>query len=347
MDLLYRIALGVAGSALVGVTVLSAVRTIVLPHGRSSDLTRNLFRALDSGLGIVRRLPGIRHREAVVTAFHAPLGLVMLPLVWITLGLVGFTLLFAALGDPWRLAFKTSGSAMLTIGFVNVDDLPRLVLTFGAAALTISFLALVLVTYLPSMYQTYSGREIALFELETLAGEPPDPAELIIRHHRIGAIDDLQDVWDEWRTRFFEMRETHTALPAVVLFRSSSLERSWINSVVALLDGAALWNSIRDEEDPRASLCIRAGYLSLSEIAEYFRIEIDRKPSPDAAVQISRDEYDALHQRLVESGVTVDRPADAGWQAFRGWRVNYDEAASAVRALTGAPPMHWSTGDDR
>jgi hypothetical protein len=47
----------VVGLSIVAATVMSAIRTIVLPHGRSANLTRLLFVSVRSVLSVRRFLP--------------------------------------------------------------------------------------------------------------------------------------------------------------------------------------------------------------------------------------------------------------------------------------------------
>ena len=340
MTTVWHLAAFLAGLAVVIATVLSAVRTIVLPHGRSSNLTRFLFVTVRGVLSVRRLFPGSDGRHHEWQALYAPLTLVMLPLVWISTSLAGFTLVFWSLGiDDVKQAFKFAGSAMLTVGFADTDQLSLLIATFAAAGITISLFALLLVTYLPTMYQAYSARETALAALETFAGEPADPAELLIRHHRIGALDRLDQLWTEWQGHFFELRETHTALPAVALFRSSTPERHWVRSAEALLDAAALWNSACiEDQDPEASLCIRAGALALADIARFFRIEIPHTYTKGDPISIEREHFDDLIARLERAGVPLVPDREEAWADWAGWRVNYDLSVIELAAITSAPP---------
>ncbi len=345
MTTIWHLAAFLFGLAIVAATVMSAVRTIVLPHGRSANLTRFLFVTVRSVLSVRRFLPVSDGSHHELQSLYAPLTLVMLPLVWITTSLAGFTLIFWSLGiDDVTTAFKYAGSAMLTIGFADTDQLSLLIATFTAAGLTISLFALLLVTYLPTMYQAYSSRETALAALETFAGEPADPGALIIRHHRIGALDRLDQLWTEWQGHFFELRETHTALPAVALFRSSTPERHWVRSAEALLDAASLWNSACiPDEDPEASLCIRAGSLALADIARFFRIDVPHKYTKGDPISVDRKHFDHLIERLQRAGVPLVADLDAAWEDWAGWRVNYDSAVIALSNVTSAP----ANGRDR
>lgn len=326
----------VAGAALVLTTVLSAARTVVLPHGRPVRLTGAIFRATRRVVDWTSRLARTPEGRHAVFSSYAPLSLLLLPLTWLGSSLVGFTLVFWGLDTrPLREAFKLAGSSLLTLGFFDVDDLPRLVVAFLAAALAISVLGILLVTYLPTMYQAYSTRETAITSLESFAGEPPRAAEMLTRMHGIGAWSSLSEIWTEWREWFAEARETHTALPAVVLFQSSSHERSWVGTVGVLLDAAAVHEAISQEGDADAQLCIRAGYLALREIAGFYRIPFDPDPEPDDPISVTRDEFEAVVSELAAAGIPMTRTGRDAWEAYAGWRVNYDAVLVGLADLTG------------
>lgn len=331
-----------AGAALVAATILSAVRTVVLPHGRSAYLSTGLFVGLHRVLALHELLPGRERRRHGVLSIFAPLALILLPIAWITGALLGFTAMFWSLGThPLRQAFRMAGSSMLTLGWEPVQDLPRTVLAFFAAALAISVLALLLVTYLPTIHQAYSARELMITSLETFAGEPADPVELILRHHRIGAEDRLDEIFVQWRTWFFSARDSHTALPGLVFFRSTTPHREWVWSSAALLDAAALWNAVcRAEQDPDASLCIRSGALAMNEIAASLRLPSVTDPQRGDPISVQRTVFDVMYDRLTDAGVALHRDRDEGWTHWAGWRVNYDVAVVGLAQITGpmSPP---------
>ena len=100
-----------------------------------------------------------------------------------------------------------------------------------ASALAISILALLLVTYVPTIYQAYTSREAFLTSFETIAGDPPNVTAMIIRSHELASLDRLSVIWIGWREWFAELRESHTALPAVPFLGSSRNDRNWVATV--------------------------------------------------------------------------------------------------------------------
>ena len=334
------IALFIVGVALVLAILLSAVGTVVLPHGASMRLTRGVFKTTRRIAGAYGRLDRSPHRQHIAVQMAVAFGLVLLPMIWLGVTIVGYTFMFRSFGSAtWRSAYELAGSSMLTLGFAKGDGLPTLTLSFTAAALTIAILALLLVTYLPTIYQAYTAREVGLTAFETVAGEPPDVAAMIIRMYRIGGLDRLHGLWAGSRTWFAELRESHTALPAIAFLGSSRRDRSWVATVGTLLDAASLSVAVIDAPpDPDAALCIRAGTLALRDIAEYFDIEIDHDPAPDDVISVTREQFDGVYDQLAAEGVPVhDR--ETAWVAWAGWRVNYDAPLVALARLTSTPTM--------
>lgn len=344
MDTLFRILVFIAGLALVASTLLSAVRTFVLPRSANDPLTNIVFRAIWQ-LFRLRMLPTRSFKERdQIAALYAPIGLLALPPTWLGLVLMGYTGLYFALGTPtWYEAFRMSGSALLTLGFANADDLPRTILMYTEAAVGLIMVAL-LISYLPTMYSAFSRRETAVTMLEVRAGSPPSAIELIARYHRLKRFDHLHVLWEQWEIWFAEVEETHTSLAALVFFRSPQPDHSWVTAAGAVLDSAALLNAIVDTpRDVQADLCLRAGYIGLRRIADFFEIEYNANPQPNDPISISHAEFIAACDDLAQRGVPLKTDRDKAWRDFSGWRVNYDTVLIALASLVGAPPAPWSS----
>jgi hypothetical protein len=324
----------VAGVVAVVSVIGSAARTVVLPDGRTPRMARVTFSvARAAGVGIGRLMRSPQRRHLVMSGVPAA-ALLAMPLVWLGGALAGFTAIFWGLHpESLRGAYVSSGSALFTLGFKTYPDLPSETVAFVAAAVAISILALLVVTYLPTLYGVYSRREALTTAFETSAGDPPEAAEMIVRYHVLAGLDRLSAVWMEWRDWFNESRETHTALPMVVLFRSAKPHRSWVVTVAAVLDSAALLVSCVDEPyDPVAALTIRSGYLCLRDIADPHGISYDPDPSPTDAIGISRADFDLSYDKLASAGLPM-HARERAWVAFAGWRVNYDSLVADLAAL--------------
>ncbi len=167
---------------------------------------------------------------------------------------------------------------------------------------------------------------------------------MVERYHRIHGLDQLHDTWVTWELWFADIEETHTSLAALVFFRSPLPQHSWVTAAGAILDCASLVNSTIDvPHDPQADLCIRAGYLALRHIADFFFILYNAAPKPDDPISISRQEFDAVYDRLAHNGIPLKPDREQAWRDFAGWRVNYDTVLLALAALTMAPYAPWSS----
>src|SRR5690348_6679653 len=183
MEIVVSILLGTLGAALVCATVLSAAQTLAVPRAIPVLITRWVFVTWGALFGLVHRSADFHRRDRVL-ALYAPISLLSLPFVWLGLVGLGYAGLYRALGQPWPDAALESGSSLFTLGFQVPHDAPSAGLVFSESLVGLSLLAL-LVSYLPSIYASYSRREVMVTGLETQAGSPPSAAELIVREVRI------------------------------------------------------------------------------------------------------------------------------------------------------------------
>ena len=335
------------GVALVVViaTLLSAVRTFVVPRGTPVLLTRWVF--LVSRFLFVtasRRTNTYEERDRIM-AVYAPLTLVILPMVWLMIILGASMAMFWSLGThSWTEAFRESGSSMLTLGFEAPSDLPSTAVAFAEAVGGLGLLALLL-AYLPTIYTAFSRREASVAMMEVRAGSPPTPEELLRRAWVIGWTQRMgPELWQAWQLWFIDIEETHTSYPSLTFFRSPQPERSWITAAACVLDTASIVMSSLDlPREAEAALCVRTGTLSLRRIADYFSIEYDPDPAPTDPIVVSRDEYEGVVEKLRQAGLPIKPDREQAWRDFAGWRVNYDRVLIALAGMVLAPPAPWSS----
>jgi len=339
-----RVILFALGAVVVFATFASAVRTVVIPRAIPAKLTRFVFLGMRTLFRLRARPRHAYERRDRVMALNAPVSLLVLLVVWMTLVLGGYTAMYWSLGDRALAdAFTLSGSALLTLGFLHPEGLVATSLGFTEAALGLILLAL-LITYLPSIYGVFSRRENMVAGMELRGGTPPSAVEILTRSFRVDGFSKLAILWRRGEQWFLEIQETHTSFPVVVFFRSPEPDHSWVTAAGAILDSASLMISAVDRPmDPDAAYCIRAGYLALRRIAAFFRIPFDPDPRPDDPISIDREEFDEACDALVAAGVPVKADRDQAWSDFAGWRVNYDRVLIALAGLTMAPYAPWSS----
>jgi hypothetical protein len=332
-----------AGFVWVAAVFMSAVCTVVVPRGVPVRLTRAVFLAMRQVFALRGRFAGSYEERDRAMALYAPITLIALPVVWLTLTLVGFTAMFWALGvHPLRAAFLTSGSSLLTLGFARSPDLPTTGLAFGEAVLGLILLAL-LITYLPSMYGSFSRREHSVAMVAIQAGSPPSPAEMLQRFNEIKGLPTMaEEVWQPWLDWFVDVEESHTSFAGLPFFRSPQPDRSWITAAGVVLDTASIYVSSLDvPRSPAAELCIRSGYLALRTIGAFYGIPYDPDPAPSDPISVSREEYDEVYDRLAAAGLPLRTDRDQCWRDFAGWRVNYDTVLVLMAGFVMAPYAPW------
>jgi hypothetical protein len=331
----------------IGITLIvldAALRTFVVPRGSVVLFTYVIFivvrRILDVFAPASR---GYEHRDRIY-AMYAPFALLAIPAVSLIVVFGSYACIYRGLEHyGWRSAFETSGSSLLTLGFVRPPDLPSVGVVFSEAAIGLALLALV-IAYLPTIYNAFSRRELAVTDLVIRAGTPPTPAEFLTRAHATGFLYEMDDFWNQWMSWFTEVQETHTTYGALAFFRSPNPHRNWVTAAGAVLDTMAVRLSTIDMPwTPAAPLCIRSGYLTLREVAGFYGFDFDHDPAPDDPISITRAEYDELYDTLARRGLPLKTDRDQAWRDFAGWRVNYDAVLLSLAAFVRAPYAPWTS----
>src|SRR5438094_1074385 len=234
--LLVRIVVFALGAYLVFRTCLSALRTFVLPRSAPDRFSRTTFIVVRQLFELrSKRLQTYLERDKVME-LYAPVALIALLVVWlfsINLGYIAMD--WAIDAQSWYVAFKISGSSLLTLGFALVDNFPTAVLAFSEATIGLILIAL-LIAYLPTIYAAFSRREAMVGMLEVRAGSPPSAVEMIERYSLIGFRGGLEELWPRWESWFIELEETHTSLPVLAFFRSPVPQQSWVTAAGTVLD---------------------------------------------------------------------------------------------------------------
>ncbi len=341
---IFRVIVGLVGVWTALSTFMSAIKLVVVPKGTSQKITRTVFTVVRGGMKLYARptLPWAKRDQRL--ALYAPLALVLMPIVWVTLIIFGFAGVHWAL-DPKSVgdAFYVSGSSMLTLGVMFRRNGPAAVSSFAQAAIGLIVVAL-LISYLPAIYAAFSKREVLVGLLESRAGMPPSPVTMLVRFDLVAGLGTLPAVFSRWEDWFVEVEESHTNFAALNFFRSPRADRSWITAAGCVLDTAALSLSVLDvQRSAEAALCLRAGFLSLRRIADYFMIPHNDDPKPTDPISISRREFDLMYFELEAAGVPLKADHDRAWADFSGWRVNYDTTLVRLTTVVSAPPAHWSS----
>lgn len=331
------------GMFLVVWTLISAMRSVVLPRGARVKLTQFVFQ----GLGLLffplaRRIKTFVIRDHWL-ALYAPVSVLLLPVIWLCLVLSGFACMFWGLGvSSWHEAFTLSGSSLLTLGFAQPKNISTMVFSFAEAILGIGVLSL-MITYLPTLYSAFARRETLVTRLSRRVGAPPSALALFRHFSEVQPLDQLGQIWSDWEEWFAELEESHSSFPFLVFFRSPAPRRSWITAAGTVLDSAAIAiSTFKDYDCPPARLTLHTGYMALQAIAVVLDLPYNSDPHLGDPISISRAEYDEMYDNLAALHFSLVADREKAWQNFSEIRARYDQVLLALASRIFAPSAPWS-----
>jgi len=336
--------LGIAGLLLVGLALWDVFQTIVVPRPTPGWLrigryvvrwTWRPYRSI-----VVRFKTGLA-RDAML-GLYAPGAAIMLLVVWLVVIVVGYGLILFALRADLQPVPQTIGdavyfaaSSILTIGFgdiVATSGVARTVVVIGAAT-GLGIVALV-ITFLFSLFGSYQRREVLVVTLAARAKAPPSAMMLLITYARLGLVDELPSLFREWEVWTAEVLDTHVSYPLLGYFRSSHDNVSWVSSLGAVLDAAALvMTTIKGVPTGHAKITHRVGTHLVEDIAN-----IQGLKGEGSAVE--RAEFDVVYAKLGKVGYELE-PEDDAWRAFERERASYAGRLLALADYWATPAPVW------
>jgi hypothetical protein len=328
----------------------SVIGTLIVPRAVPSRLARSASRGVTAVYRLITRPVGDYRLRDRILATEAPAILVTQLVGWLATFLAGFTLLlWPAHGRSITTAFADAGSSLFTLGFAEPRGTTPVIVVLIAAATGMVVVALQ-IGYLPTLYGAFNRRETEVALLVARAGVPSWGPELLARTYYglgsgVSTLDTLPDLYRQWERWAADVGESHTTYLPLVRFRSPQPFSSWVLSLLAILDSAALILSLAPDKTPvvvPARLCLRSGFSCLTKVARAMGIDVPEEASPDAGITLTYDEFLAAVARMDQVGFPRSRePADA-WPDFVGWRVNYESAAYQIAEAIDAAPGLWS-----
>ena len=274
--------------------VLDAFQTIILPRRPTKRfrITRLFY--------ILTWRPWVWFAELSKTSkvreqnysVYGPVSLLLLLVLWATLLVVGFGLIYFGIGSPFldplsenahlpawvsalRMDLYFSGTTLFTLGLGDVTPrnfLVRLVVVTECGT-GLGFVALV-IGYLPVLYQAFSRREVSVAMLDGRAGSPPTATELLRRHGFEGGQMELIALLAEWERWSAEILESHISYPILCYYRSQHDNQSWLSALVAILDACALViTTIEGPTVRQAQLTFAVGRHALIDLGHVFHLE--------------------------------------------------------------------------
>jgi hypothetical protein len=345
-----NVALGLFGVFLLISTANSVIRTLVVPRAMSSTISNMVALGTLGTVGfIAHRMKSYRGRDRV-QAWGGPLTILGLLIVWLGLFWLSYALLMQTLaGMTLATSFRESGSSLFTLGYATNERAQLITLDFFAAAtgpITIGLM----IGYLPTLYGSFSRREVEVTQLGWQAGEPNWGPELLARQATLGTLDELPDLWRSWTSWAADISESHTTYSVLVAVRSTRSKRNWALALLAVMDAAALQLALMPHlPQARARMMLREGMQCLRalELIVGARTiawtEVRREDdSTERPVTLPRSEFDRGVARVRAAGAPISVSEDEAWAVFKLWRARYEDWAYQLLCSIDAVPAWWS-----
>ena len=339
----------IAGLVCLLAALFDAFQTIILPRRATGRfrLTRIFFGATwKPWVFIAMRIHDPRKRESTFS-YYGPMSLIFLLAMWAAAMLVGFALIYHALGSPFidtaqgagfRSDLYVSGTTLFTLGLGDVTPHTgwvRWVIILEAAT-GLGLLAVVM-GYFPVLYAAFSRREVSISLLDARAGSPPTAAELLKRHSYEGGEAALSLLLVEWERWSAELLESHISYPLLCYFRSQHSNQSWISALTSMLDTSALLISgVQGHEARQAQLTFAMARHALVDLSQIFSLT----PINNGADRLPQARYEQLYGLLCQSGVSVCRDGRS-YERLRDMRALYEGYAQVLSDYLCMPLPPW------
>lgn len=339
---LYGVA-AVAGVVLVVAVWRAAILALVVARPTRSVLLYRAWIALVSApVNAVAKRVSYARRDALL----APVGsLMLISLVpfWLALFGFGYALILLGLGHlPMSEALRQAGSSLFTLGFSAPQGGVSTMVSF-LAAITGPLLIALLIGYLPTLYAAFNRRET---EVSLLAGRGGDPAwgpVILLRYQIAGVTEQLGELFASWERLAADIAESHTSYPTLAFFRSPDLRRSWLTSLMAVLDAAAIQLArTPSAASASARLVITGGTSALKSINAALRLPLITDPLPNDRISLTYQDFHEAWLLLDRAGYPAQTDPETAWKDFKGWRVNWEHNAFVLAKKIHSPPLDWT-----
>jgi len=220
----------VIGVAIVVLVLLDAFETIVLPRRIRKEfrLSRVFYRRTWLPWRRIASHIGHSGRRENFLGYFGPLSLIFLLALWAGGLIFGFTLLQFGAGEHLQLNGQPvtfygliyhSGETFFTLGYGDILPTSAMArfLSVVDSGMGFAFLGTI-IGYIPTIYSSFSRREIEISMLDERAGSPSTAAELLARVGKSSQQDVLDDIFRDWERWAAEVLESHLSYPALSFF---------------------------------------------------------------------------------------------------------------------------------
>jgi hypothetical protein len=341
------------GIVIIGVVLLDAFETVVLPRRvtRHFRLTAWFYRRTWIPWRKIAARIRTASRQQSFLGYFGPLSLIMLLAFWAACLIVGFALLQYGIGGHEQLGSEPitfgrimyhSGETFFTLGYGDIVPTTSAArgLSVLEAFMGFAFLGVV-IGYLPVVYASFSRREIQISMLDARAGSPPTAAELLVRLAGTSenpAIDQivLDAVLRDWERWSGELLESHISYPVLSFFRSQHSNQSWLGALMTMLDVTSLvMTGIEGIHPGQARLTFAMARHAAVDLAQVVNARYD----PQAPERLPDADFDALRTTLAAAGLKL-RSTDEARQKLNKLRSMYEPYlhSTAKNLMVGLPP---------
>ncbi len=327
----------------------SVIGTLIVPRPVGSWLTRMVDRLVVAAyMAVTRPVSDWVRRDRILATQAAAVVVAQLG-AWLAIFLAGYTLmLWPAQGRSITGALTDAGSSVFTLGFAEPAGTGPAVVVFIAAATGMVVVALQ-IGYLPTLYAAFNRRETDVALLNSRAGVPSFGPELLARQYYalgsgVSTLNTLPELYQQWERWAADVAESHTTYLPLVRFRSPQPYSSWVISLLAMLDSAALILALAPDQAPTvpARLFLRSGFTCLTRVARAMGMDIPDEADPESGITLTYQEFLDAIARMDQVEFPMSRKPAEAWPDFVGWRVNYESAAYWIAAAIDAVPAPWS-----
>ena len=304
----------IAGILVIVAVLLDAFETVVLPRRvhRSFRLTNVFYgNTWRPWARLSLHIKSNARREQFL-GYFGPLSLIVLLGLW-AMGLIfGFSLLQYGGGEhiasgnqpiTFGLLVYHSGETFFTLGYGDVVPSSAFsrALSVLEAGLGFGFLGMV-IGYLPTIYSSFSRREVEISLLDARAGSPPTAAELLARFGKTrdqAVLDEILREWERWSA---ELLESHLSYPPLSFFRSQHSNQSWLGALTTILDASSLIIAgIDDVRSDQAKLTFAMARHAVVDLAQVVYARYD----PEVPERLPADEMTLLREMLLKNGIKL------------------------------------------
>ncbi len=338
----------IAGIAVILAVLLDAFETVVLPRRvrRKFRITVWFYRNTWIPWRKITALIKSPGRRENFLGYFGPLSLLFLLALWACGLIFGFALLQYGAGEHVMLGNEPvtfgrviylSGSTFFTLGYGDIIPTSSFARALAVleAGMGFGFLGTV-IGYLPTIYSSFSRREIEISLLDARAGSPPTSAELLVRFGNCPqqiVLDEIFRAWERWSA---ELLESHISYPPLSFFRSQHNNQSWLGALTMILDASSLvLAGIDGIQEQQAKLTFAVARHAMVDLAQLVNARYD----PLAPGRLDPEQLQTIRQTLLGCGLRCSQTPESE-EKLRHLRSLYEPYAVAIarNLLITLPP---------